>query len=250
MRHVAHLLAAIPIVLASCCPADSPPVSQSRSIAPAKTTPSTGSLVGTVRFSGVIKSEVWRNPLPANVDASKLRTLIVGELGELANVYVAVKSGLGDRKFKAPTEAVILNQVGQVSWPHVLALMTGQPLVVRNNDNVMHNIHGLSRLNREFNEGQEVKGSEDTLTFTVPELGIPVKCDVHPWMQAWIHVSDHPFFAATWIDGKYSIRELPPGEYEILAWHERFFGAMQVAKTKVVAGGTATLDFTFTVPRR
>jgi hypothetical protein len=82
------------------------------------------------------------------------------------------------------------------------------------------------------------------------ELAINIKCDVHPWMFGWIHVSDHPFFAVTGIDGKYSIPGLPPGEFEILAWHERFQSAPLVAKVKVVGNETATLDFTFEAPRK
>lgn len=183
------------------------------------------------------------------IDPSKLKSLLLGEGNAMANVYVSVKSGLGDRRFSTPNQSVLLRHIEWVLEPRVLGLMTNQSLKVRNEDDTMHNVHIPSNFSPPFNKGQ-VKGAEDTFQFPKPEIGIPVRCDVHPWERAWLHVSDHPFFAVTGIDGKYSIRGLPPGEYEILAWHERFQSAPLVAKVNVVAGRNATLDFTFEAPRQ
>lgn len=162
----------------------------------------------------------------------------------MANVYVAVKSGLGDRKFIAPAQPVVLDQTGFLYSPRILCVMTNQSIKVRNLDPVMHNVH----IEMGYAAPQFKQGDEQTLSISRPQVGKILKCDVHPWMIGWVHVSDHPFFALTGVDGNFVISELPPGDYELLAWHERFQGAPLGAKVKVEAGKTATLDFTFAAP--
>jgi plastocyanin len=184
------------------------------------------------------------------IDVSKLETISLGPGQTLANVYVAVKSGLANRRIPAPEQPVLLRQVGCVYEPRVLGLMTNQVLKVRNDDDATHNVHTERKYAASFNESQRGKGDELTLRFSAPEIGRQIECDIHPWMIGWIHVSDHPFFAVTGIDGQYSITGLPPGEYEILAWHERFLNSPLAAKVKVAADGTSKLDFTFEAPRK
>jgi len=235
MRHAALLITLVSLIPACRCQTESTPAIR------AAVPPAVGSLVGTVRLTGIeIKP---RHPL------RKDDSLILGPGQVMANVYVAVRSGLGDRRFQTASNPVVLCHDGSRYEPRVVGLMTNQPLRVRNGDDKPHNVRITSEFGSPFNVGL-VKGAEDGLAFPKPENGISLKCDVHPWERAWIHVSDHPFFAVTGIDGKYSITGLPDGEYEILAWHERFQSAPLVAMVTVVAGTTSTLEFAFEGARK
>jgi len=235
-----------------------PPATSENQTVPADPAPidprTVGSIVGTVRLDGRPQRRLITPPdaycAAQNPKGLVMDAFVLGAGQTLADVYIQVKSGLGNRRFPTPTKPVVLDQIKCVYVPHVVALMTAQPLVARNGDDTMHNVHGLPVRSPEFNKGQGVKGMENTFRFDVPETGIPVQCDVHPWMSAWVHVSSHPFFAVTGIDGQYSIRGLPPGDYEIAAWHERFPKAPRVAKVTVVTGQAATVDFTFEVTRK
>ncbi len=214
-----------------------------------------GTISGTVKLSGKlpregISPEPPRDPKGRPIDFSKAKRFILGEDGTLANVYVAVKSGLGDRKFETPREPVIVNLTGFLYLPRVLGVMTDQPMIFRNGDDVLHDVHANPNYGVPFNYGLVSKDKQFTTQFSKAEIGIQVRCDVHPWMHAWIHVSEHPHFAVTETDGKYSLTGLPPGEYEILAWHEGFQKAPLVSNVKVEPGATSTLNFTFELPRK
>jgi hypothetical protein len=227
-----------------------PPATQSTPIVQ----PTAGSITGTVRLMGLLK------PLPSDdpcgvmidggkhVDRAKLRTIILGEGQTLGNVYVAVKSGLGEAVFPPDKTEVVLRLVNFVYDPRVVGLMTHQVLKARNEGDSLHNVHIRRKFGVPFNKGY-LKGAEEVLRFDKPEVGIPVHCDVHPWERAWIHVSDHPYFAVTGMDGRFAIAGLPPGDYEIMAWHERFRAAPLIKKVKVEPRMTATLDFTFEVSK-
>ena len=104
---------------------------------------------------------------------------------------------------------------------HVVDLQVGQTLTIKNSDETMHNIHGKPEFNKEFNEGQGQAGMKSDKQFTVPEMGIKIKCDVHGWMNAWLHVMEHPFYSLTKEDGKFSIKGLPKGTYTVEIWHEK-----------------------------
>jgi len=119
-------------------------------------------------------------------------------------------------------------------------------VMFRNSDGILHNVHGLPSENREFNIGMPPTLKEKEQTFNKPEMAFPVKCDVHPWMKAYIAVMTHPYFAVTDRDGKFTIEGLPAGTYEIEAWHEKL--GTQTAEVTVDGDG-ATADFTFKVPR-
>lgn len=163
--------------------------------------------------------------------------------GNLANVFVFVSEGLGDRSFPATSEAVVLDQSGCRYVPHVLGIQTGQDLTIRNSDDVLHNINTRSTANRPFNISQPQAGMETNRSFNTPEVMIPVQCDVHGWMSAFIGVTGHPYHAVTAADGSFTIEGLPPGDYVIEAWHETL-GA-QTMNVSVGEAETGTADFTY-----
>jgi plastocyanin len=167
--------------------------------------------------------------------------VVVNANGTLKNVIVYVKEGVSG-SYPAPTAAVTLDQQGCQYTPHVFGIQVGQPLKIVNSDGTLHNIHALPKKNAEFNIGQPFKGMETTKKFDNPEVGLRFKCDVHKWMAAWGLVSPHPFFAVTGDDGAFEIKNLPPGNYVIEAWHEKY-GPMTQNVTVSPTG--AAVDFAF-----
>lgn len=167
------------------------------------------------------------------------------EPATVRNVLVHVKSGLGDRKFPAPEKPATITQVGCEYEPHVLAMMEGQTLKVLNGDDTNHNIHFLPKKNEEHNFTQPQKDVEKgrDLKLVAEEKPIKVKCDVHPWMGAWVGVFTHPFFTVTGEDGTFELKGLPPGKYTVVAWHETL--GEQTAEIEVGSGATVEKDFTF-----
>jgi plastocyanin len=172
-------------------------------------------------------------------------TVVVGSGGGLANVFVYVKSGpITSMQFPVATEAKVIDQDGCIYHPHVIGVQVGQPLTVRNSDAVLHNIAASPRENRPFNRTQPQAGMEFQTTFSLPEVMIPVRCDVHGWMESFIGVVPHPYYSVSSEAGGFSLDNLPPGSYEIEAWHEQY-GVM--TQTVVVpASGRADVAFQFT----
>jgi plastocyanin len=171
-------------------------------------------------------------------------TFVVGSGGNtLGNVFVYVKDGLGNYVFDAPSGSVTLDQDGCRYHPHVFGIRVGQPLEIINSDPTLHNIHALPKGNKEFNTGQPIEGMKTTHTFTAREVMVPFKCDVHGWMNAYVGVLDHPYFAVTKEDGKFDLKGLPPGTYTIEAWHERL-GTMTQSVT-LAASESKDVMFSF-----
>ncbi|HEV3480981.1 MAG TPA: carboxypeptidase regulatory-like domain-containing protein, partial [Candidatus Acidoferrales bacterium] len=142
--------------------------------------------------------------------------------GALANVVVYVKSGLGNYRFDAPKDPVILHQENCMYEPHVVALMTRQPFEIENNDPTMHNVHPMPKHNRQWSTSQPVGSAALKSTFARREFAMPILCNVHPWMRAYGFVFDNPYFAVTSESGEFEIGNLPPGTYTIEAWQETY----------------------------
>lgn len=170
-------------------------------------------------------------------------TVSVNENGTLKNVYVVISAGLEGKAFEAPSESVRIDQKGCAYAPHVVGVRVGQMLEVSNSDPTTHNVHPLPDDNVEWNKSQVAGAGVIAESFAKPELMIPIKCNLHPWMRAYVNVSDHPFFAVTDETGAFSISGLPPGEYTLQAVHERF--GTQETQITVAASESGTAEFTF-----
>jgi plastocyanin len=184
-----------------------------------------GAVTGKVSFMGTPPPSetisMSSDPRCMNAGA-KTETVIVSGDGSLQNVFVYVKDGLGNLKFPVPTTPLVLDQKGCQYRPHVFGVQAGQPIEILNSDATLHNIHAWPQANQEFNMGQALQGMKDTHTFTTQEIMVPFRCDVHRWMNSFVGVVAHPFFAVTGADGAFSLQGLPPGTYTIEAWHEKF----------------------------
>ncbi len=162
---------------------------------------------------------------------------------KLANVFVYVKDGLGNYIYDAPSESIKLDQHGCRYTPHVFGVRVGQPIEIVNSDPTLHNIHAMPKANAEFNNGQPIQGMKMSHTFDKPEVMVPFKCDVHGWMNAYVGVLDHPYFAVSKADGSFEIKGLPPGTYTIEAWHEKLGATTQ--SVTIAAKDSKDVNFTF-----
>ncbi|HZP63699.1 MAG TPA: carboxypeptidase regulatory-like domain-containing protein [Terriglobales bacterium] len=207
--------------------------------------PSTVATVnGTVKMDGTA-------PKPAKIDMSQDAACkgtnnvetIVADNGNLANVFVYVKDGLGDRTFDVPKDSVTIDQQGCKYHPHVLGVMTGQNIEIKNDDQTTHNIHPTPQSNREWNESQPPQAAPIEKNFAREEIMLPVKCNQHPWMKMYINVVKSPFYAVTDSSGKYEIKGLPPGDYTLAFVQEKL--GEQDQKVTLAAKDSKTVDMTF-----
>jgi len=210
-----------------------------------------GTVTGKVTYDDKVPS---LRPLDMNADpacAAKhsspvtAEVLVLGAGNALANVFVEVKNPPAGA---APKGRVEIDQNGCMYKPHVTAVGAGQELLFKNSDGILHNVHGLPEVNREFNVGMPATLKEKGQVLAKPEPMFKVKCDVHPWMNAWVAVVSHPYFCITGADGKFTIANLPAGTYQVEAWHERL--GTQTGSVTVAADGSQTLDFSFKVPAK
>jgi len=205
---------------------------------------------GTVKFTGA-------KPVMAKIDMSDepvckakyqapptKEDVVVNANGTLANVFVYVKAGLPATYKASPAPSpVVLDQNGCRYHPHVFGILVGQTLSIKNSDAIAHNIKAKGMKNRPFNISQP-NMMMTPRSFTTAEVMVPLECNVHGWMKAWLGVLPHPFFAVTGADGSFKISGLPPGTYTIEAWHERY--GTQTATVTVAGTQTKPSDFTFT----
>jgi plastocyanin len=175
------------------------------------------------------------------------QSIVVND-SRLANAVVYIQSGLGDRAFAAPTTPVVVDQKGCLYEPHVVAVMVGQPLQFHNSDQEAHNVHGQPSKVDGWNFLMSRPGSTRDVVFDQPEVGIPVSCDVHPWMRAYASVFASPYFGITSRDGTTTLKPVPPGDYVIGVWHETL-GSLQ-KPVSLAASGTASVQFTYSAAAR
>jgi plastocyanin len=209
-----------------------------------------GDVTGTVNYTGKVPS---LKPLAMNADPACAKkhsgpvaneALVLGSGNTMANVLVRVKSAVPGN-FPVPAQPAVIDQKGCQYFPHVLGIRVGQTLKLKNSDGLLHNVHALPKVNTPFNMAMPANRTEADTKFGKAEGMFLVKCDVHPWMSAYVGVFSNPFFAVSGKDGKFKISGLPPGTYDLEAWHEK----LGVKTAKVTVGATpATANFSFAPP--
>jgi hypothetical protein len=209
-------------------------------------------LTGTIKLDGTPPKRAALNMAKEPTCAALHKTaalaedVVTGANGALKNVVVYISEGLQDSDWQSPQEAVVLSQDGCTYEPHVVALQTNQKLQIVNGDKTSHNIHPMPSTNREWNKSQPPGTPAFEESFAREEIGIPVKCNVHSWMRAYIAVFRHPYFSVSNDAGSFQIRNLPPGTYTVTAWHEKLGSSRQ--KITVGAGESKALQFAFKAP--
>jgi plastocyanin len=256
MRHIlsASCLLALGLAVANCGGTPAPPPAQHATPGKRVDPTTVGTIAGRVTFEGarpVLES------IRMNADASCVQaagptapneSAVIAADGGLQNVFVYIKDDFNDYTFDPPAGPVKIDQRGCRYLPHVLGARVGQSIEVLNSDPTIHNVHAIPMKNQEFNEGQPIQGMTATAVFTAPEVMVRFKCDVHGWMNAYVGVLAHPFFAVSKADGTFSIEGIPAGTYTVEAWHEKF--GTETQKVTVVAGTTMPAAFTFSATPR
>jgi plastocyanin len=212
-----------------------------------------GTLTGTVNFEGkapkkkTLKMDADPQCGSANSSPVYKQSFIIDEKNNLANVLVY----LNNIKYsgETPKDPAVIDQKGCVYYPHVMGIMKGQEFLIKNSDPTLHNIHGMPKVNNEFNFAMPKVVKEKTIKLEKSENAFKIKCDVHPWMNAYIQVFDHPYFAVTDGNGTFKIENIPSGEYEVIAWQEKFKDKTLSATVKI-GDDTTSQNFTFKRPSK
>jgi len=206
-----------------------------------------GSVTGVVKLEGVPRRP--RNismasvPNCAKMHSSPVKTqdVVPGENGTLQNVVVYLRGDFAEYSFEIP-QAATLDQNGCLYVPHVVALMKGQHLRVTNSDETTHNVNATPRVNGAWNQSQPAGAVVDEV-FGHAEIGIPVKCNIHPWMKSYIAVFANPYFQVTGQDGSFKIENVPPGNYHLTAWHEVYGAKDQDVTVSASQQASETITF-------
>lgn len=204
-------------------------------------------VTGHVYFHGDVSARYpSANPAgPADEhDQGHDESLVINDDGTLQNVVVSVSRGLPvGEPFPSPAEPVVLSQKNCMFRPHVVAAMIGQEILVKNNDPMLHSVHAMdAEETPAFNFAQPADAQRMLSPFQAAKT-FKVKCDIHPWMTAWVRVFNHPYFDVTHDEGTFSIKDLPPGNYTVKAWHETL--GVQEKEVTVTGGEPTVIDFTF-----
>lgn len=212
-------------------------------------------VAGKITLKGTPRAEVkiGLDPLCGRLHSEEVTTqhYVVAGDGGLKDVFVYIKEIPGDKAPKPATDKVpVLDQVKCTYTPYISGVMVNQEFIIRNSDPLMHNVHATPKVdgNKEFNVGQPVKGMEYKASFPKREVLLRFKCDVHPWMFAYVGVMDHPWFAVTNEKGEFKLPpDLPAGEYTLVALHRK--AGEQTQKITVADGDKKTVSFTMEVPQ-
>jgi plastocyanin len=209
-----------------------------------------GSIAGTVQYSGTAPQravlQMAADPFCVTAHAGQTvlsEQVVVNDNSTLRWTFVHIREARSGSLPAGAGDTAVLNQVGCMYDPHVLGMQAGSTIRVVNSDQTLHNVNAQPRNNQSFNIAQPVPGMATERVFENPEVMIPVRCDVHPWMQAYIGVVPHGFFDVSGEDGGFSMEGVPPGEYVVEAWHESL--GTQTLTVTVREGETASADFTF-----
>lgn len=236
----------VALLLAAC---SSEPTPSTSSNGPAEDPATLGTVTGRVVVEGTVPpAEVIRLDADpkcvARADGEERRAeyVVMGDGNSLQNAFVYVKEGLPGRLYPVPSTPVVLDQQKCRYVPRVIGIQVGQQLTIRNSDPLLHNVRAEGAINEPFDVGTPVQGMEITRTFVTREVMVPFKCNVHSWMNAYVGVLEHPYFAVTDSSGRFSLPPLPPGTYTIEIWHERFGTQTQQVTVAAQAGN----DLTFT----
>jgi plastocyanin len=208
-------------------------------------------ITGTITLKGAPPKEKDITPLKEDMNCGKLHSdmptthfYVVGPKGELADVVISLE-GISGKSAGASASPMVLDQKGCVYIPSIFAVQTGQKIVVKNSDPVVHNVHYVPEdgsANKEYNQPQLANGPDLNVAFTSPGSFLKFKCDVHPWMFAWVSVFDHPYFDVSAKDGTFKIANVPPGKYKLKAAHRKAGTVTQDIEVK--EGAPAKADFT------
>jgi plastocyanin len=241
-----RLLLGAMAALAACSDSAAP---ARQTVVPTPVDPKTaGTIHVTVRYQGVapVRREISMSSAPqcaaAHPEPAVDESLLVND-GRLANAVVWIKSGLEHWVFAPPAQPLSIDQHGCLYHPRIAAAMVGQAVRFINSDKDPHNVHGQPSVVSGWNFLMNPKGPARTVSFDKPEIGIPVGCDIHPWMRAYLSVIANPYFAVTPADGAVTLSQVPPGDYVLGVWHEKL-GAQEQRLT-LSPSGSATADFVF-----
>ena len=215
-------------------------------------TGSEGTITGKISFAGQPpqpkKIDSTADPVCEGADPELFTEDVIVTAGKLANVFVYVRAGdtLEWYTFEISQPDVSLAHHGCRFVPHILGMQTQQVLKMANDDTTTHNTHFIPKNNADSNQSQPPNSVPLEIKFKAPEVLIPVKDNQHPWEKAYVGVLSHPFFAVSARDGSYRIVGLPPGQYTVVAWHERF--GEQSAEVSIGVSDKKELNFTFKKP--
>lgn len=234
------------------CKKSAGPSNHAAPVAYTKIDPATaGTVSGTISFSGKaperISIDMAQDPACgiATQQPNMTEQYVVRD-GKMANVYVYIEDGLGHRVYLPSTTPVVMDQKGCQYVPHVIGVMAGQPVEFRNSDPTTHNVHVITPADGSFDGfdiSQPPKVGMQRHVFRMPDLMIPVRCNNHPWMEAFINIASNPFFAVSDTDGHFEIHGLPPGNYTLAAVQEKL--GTKTMPITVESEKTTEADFTF-----
>ena len=208
-----------------------------------------GTLRGKVLFEGEAPARaeisVRGNPecSALHKDGKIISEDVIVNDGALQNVFVYVKEGLENYKFDAPENPAEIDNKNCMYAPHVSGAQVGQPVIFLNSDQTLHNVHAYAKNNKSWNMGLPFQGIKQTKKFTSEEIMVNLKCDVHPWMSGYLGILPHPYFAVSGGDGSFEIKNLPPGNYVIEAWHEKLGVQTQTLTIKSKESKETTITF-------